>query len=98
MTDGIWRKVARGSGINVWAMTEPEEVSWPGVARPLPDRVDYRFTNGPVDTGVFPCREALMEAVAAGREVRMPEGPFTRATPGASRRMWISRGSAMRRR
>ena len=82
MTDGIWRKVGRGSGINVWAMTEPEVVSWPGVARPMPDRVDYRFTNGSVDTGVFPCREALMVAVAAGREVRMPEGPFTRATPG----------------
>ena len=82
MTDGNWRKVERGSGINVWAMTEPEETPWPGVARPQPDRVDYRFTNGPVDTGVFPCRQALTEAVEAGREVRMPEGPFTRATPG----------------
>ncbi len=82
MTDGDWRGIEAGSGINVWAMTEAEELPWPGVARPMPDRVDYRFTNGPVDTGVSPCREALLEAVAAGREVRMPTGPFTRATPG----------------
>lgn len=62
-------------------MTPPEDILFPGVARPMPDRVDYRFTNGWTGTGDLPCREAL-RASLPGRSVARPEGPFPLVYPG----------------
>ena len=77
LTEAGWRVVAPGSSFVTWAASAPEEVHFPGSARPMPDRVDYRFRNGWVDTGDLPCREALRAALP-GRRVDCPEGPFDR--------------------
>ncbi len=73
MTD--WTDLAQGAPVVRWAMAAPEERLFPGAARPMPDRVDYRFRNGWTDTGPLPCREALLSALP-GRKITCPEGPF----------------------
>ncbi|MEM9427507.1 MAG: hypothetical protein AAGA06_12490 [Pseudomonadota bacterium] len=70
-----WRKLGVGAAISMWSATAAEEAVYPGRARPMPDRVDYRFRNGWVDTGDLPCREAL-KADLPDRVVECPEGPF----------------------
>lgn len=70
-----WIDLAPGDAVVRWAMAAPREQLFPGIARPMPDRVDYRFRNGWVDTGPLPCREALL-ADLAGRSVARPDGPF----------------------
>ena len=52
----------------MWRISDAQVVPWPGVARPMPDAVDYRFVNGWVATGDLPCREALRAALH-GREI-----------------------------
>ena len=47
----------------------------------MPDRVDYRFRNGWVDTGDLPSREAL-RAMLPSRAVSCPDGPFGDVHPG----------------
>jgi hypothetical protein len=58
-----YRSLATGMAITGWQMSGPEETHFPGVARPMPDKVDYRFINGWVDTGDLPCREALLKRI-----------------------------------
>lgn len=70
-----WRRLGVGAAITMWSATAAEETVYPGVARPMPDRVDYRFRNGWVDTGDLPCREAL-KAALPDRIIDCPEGPF----------------------
>lgn len=70
-----WTDRAPGDALVHWAMAAPEERHYPGIARPMPDRVDYRFRNGWVDTGPLPCREALLSELPI-RHVARPEGPF----------------------
>jgi hypothetical protein len=60
-----FRPVLPGTPLSAWQMATAEETHFPGVARPMPDRVDYRFVNGWVDTGDLPCREALKARVMA---------------------------------
>ncbi|MDG1116812.1 MAG: hypothetical protein P8N72_06770 [Flavimaricola sp.] len=64
-----------GTSLTCWAMALPDGRLYPGTARPMPDKVDYRFRNGWVDTGDLPCREAL-KAELPVRTVARPEGPF----------------------
>jgi hypothetical protein len=73
MTD--WIDLSPGEAVARWAMAAPDERLFPGVARPMPDRVDYRFRNGWVDTGHLPCREALL-ADLPDRHITRPGGPF----------------------
>ena len=63
-TNGF-RPIRPGQPLTAWQMSEAEETYFPGIARPMPDRVTYRFVNGWVDTGDLPCREALHARVAA---------------------------------
>ena len=63
-TNGF-RPIRPGQPLTAWQMSEAEETYFPGIARPMPDRVTYRFVNGWVDTGNLPCREALHARVAA---------------------------------
>lgn len=74
---GPWVELAAGAPILRWAMTAPEETLFPGIARPMPDRVDYRFVNGwtDVQTGDMPCRQALRDALPH-RAPPCPTGPF----------------------
>lgn len=59
-----FRPIAPGQPLTAWAMAEAEEHHFPGTARPMPDRIDYRFVNGWVDTGDLPCREELKARLA----------------------------------
>lgn len=70
MTDAL-PPLRPGDAITRWAMAAPDARLFPGTARPMPDRVDYRFVNGWVDTGDLPCREALL--AARGENDRRPE-------------------------
>lgn len=70
-----WTPLSPGSSLVRWATSRAEECPYPGVARPMPDTVDYRFRNGHVDVGLLPCREALLAALP-GRRVDRPKGPF----------------------
>lgn len=73
MMNGL--RLSPGDALLHWAMTASEETHWPGVARPMPDRVDYLFRNGWVDTGPLPCREALLQTLPQ-RQIGRPTGPF----------------------
>lgn len=73
MTD--WHRLHPGDAITRWAMSAADERHYPGVARPMPDTVNYRFVNGWVQTGDLPCREALRAALP-DRVVPCPAGPF----------------------
>ncbi|WP_138466999.1 hypothetical protein [Poseidonocella sp. HB161398] len=57
--DPVWWPLRAGESLNRWLVTAPESEIYPGVARPHPDQVDYRFVNGWVATGDLPCREAF---------------------------------------
>lgn len=70
-----WHRLHPGAAVTRWTMSAPDQRHYPGVARPMPDTVDYRFVNGWVQTGDLPCREAL-RAELPGRVVPCPEGPF----------------------
>lgn len=70
-----WQGLHPGTAVTRWAMSAPEQRPYPGVARPMPDTVDYRFVNGWVQTGDLPCREAL-RAELPERVVLCPAGPF----------------------
>jgi hypothetical protein len=70
-----WTDLAPGAPVLRWAARGPEARHFPGTARAMPDRVDYRFVNGFTETGPLPCREALLAEVP-GRTVPRPEGPF----------------------
>jgi hypothetical protein len=62
MTD--WTTLAPGAPILRWAMAAPEERYYPGMPRPMPDRVDYRFENAKwTEVPALPCREALLAAL-----------------------------------
>jgi len=61
--------VPPGAAITRWVMAAPETALLPGTARPMPDRVDYRFVNGWFDTGDLPCRQALV-AIRQGNDTR----------------------------
>ncbi|TNF22346.1 MAG: hypothetical protein EP318_04295 [Rhodobacteraceae bacterium] len=73
MTD--WHRLHPGAAITRWAMSAAQTRHYPGAARPMPDRVAYRFVNGWVQTGDLPCREALRGELP-GRVVPCPAGPF----------------------
>ncbi|CUK27480.1 hypothetical protein TA5114_03308 [Cognatishimia activa] len=66
-----------GNALTRWNVSAVQSRVYPGVARPMPDHVDYRFVNGWVDTGDLPCREALREEiktrVVALEDVSYPE-------------------------
>jgi hypothetical protein len=62
-------------------MARPNQHYFPGVARPMKDKVDYRFVNGWVDTGILPCREAFLAGLS-DRSIDRPEGPFELIYPG----------------
>ena len=47
----------------------------------MKDKVDYRFVNGWVDTGILPCREAFLAGLS-DRSIDRPEGPFELIYPG----------------
>ena len=68
-------RIGPGDALTQWEMTDAEERPFAGKARPMPDRVNYCFKNGWVDTGDLPCREALLQALP-GRTVDKPVGPF----------------------
>ncbi|MEO0503082.1 MAG: hypothetical protein AAFZ14_07125, partial [Pseudomonadota bacterium] len=70
-----WVPLIPGAALNRWAMATPSAEHFPGVARPMPDRVDYQFRNGWVDTGDLPCREALKDQLPT-RQISRPHGPF----------------------
>ncbi len=83
MTDPLpWRTLRPGESINRWRMSCADERRFPGLARPMQDRVDYRFMTGWVDTGDLPCREALKTMVASGREIAFREGPLDEVYAG----------------
>jgi hypothetical protein len=63
--------VALGEALNRWHVSAAETEYFPGVARPMPDAIDYRFINGWVATGDLPCREALRERLLT-RDIRLP--------------------------
>ncbi|WP_226780399.1 hypothetical protein [Oceaniglobus trochenteri] len=70
--------LAPGDAIRRWAMAAPKAEHFPGTARPMPDRIDYRFVNGWVDTGDLPCREAI-HAIRGANDTRpdtLPEATF----------------------
>lgn len=64
-----------GQALRSWAANPPEQQLFPGVARAMPDTVDYRFRNGWTDTGALPCREALLASLP-DRQIPRPTGPF----------------------
>ncbi len=68
--------------IGGWRYGAPFLQELPGHARPMDDRVTYRFQNGWVQTGDLPCRQALREMLPS-RRVDKPEGPFSHAYVGA---------------
>ena len=76
-----WHRLEPGAGLTRWAMTPAEELPFPGIARPMEDRVTYRFVNGWVDTGDLPCREALRRGIGRPPATR-PEGPFAEVVQG----------------
>ncbi len=76
-----WEKLAPGAAVTRWTITDPEAQLYPGVARPMPDVVDYQFSNGWVATGDLPCREAL-RAELGTRAISRPAGPFERVSSG----------------
>ncbi len=83
MTDPLpWRTLGPGESINRWRMSRADERRFPGRARPMPDRVDYRFVTGWVDTGDLPCREALKGMVASRGEIALPEEPLEEVYAG----------------
>jgi hypothetical protein len=74
MTD--WTTLGPGTPILRWAMAAPEETYFPGMPRPMPDRVDYRFANATwTEVPPLPCREALLAQLPVRRVLR-PAGPF----------------------
>jgi hypothetical protein len=71
-----WTTLAPGTPVLRWAMAAPEERPYPGTARPMPDRVDYRFANARwTEVPPLPCREALLAELPT-RHVARPDGPF----------------------
>jgi hypothetical protein len=76
-----WKRLPPGAALTHWAMTEPDAQRFPSVARPMPDVVDYRFSNGWVATGDLPCREALRAALGT-RAISRPAGPFEQVFAG----------------
>lgn len=83
MTADPWTPLPPGTALTRWEMAEPVSVLFPGTARPMPDRVDYIFRNGWVDTGDLPCREALHRFVR-DRVVSRPACDFPDVFAGAS--------------
>ena len=63
--------VRRGEAISRWELSPCVETYFPGLARPMPDRVDYRFVNGFTDVGDLPCREAF-RATMLDRPIDLP--------------------------
>lgn len=74
-TPSLAHRIVPGQALTRWEMSEPEEIHFPGQPRPMPDKVNYCFINGWVDTGDLPCREALYGYLAR-RQVDIPKGPF----------------------
>ena len=72
-----WARLGPSLALTRWSMTEPEAWHYPGLARPMPDAVDYQFLNGWVATGDLPCREALRAEVGT-RVVTRPDAAFGR--------------------
>lgn len=60
----VFENLAEGQSINRWNVSEAAVERFTGVARCMPDDVNYRFVNGWVDTGDLPCREAWRAHVA----------------------------------
>ena len=73
MTD--WTTLAPGDPILRWAMALPEERHYPGLPRPIPDRVDYRFESAKWRKS-RPSPAARRSAPNSHPPRRPPEGPF----------------------
>lgn len=65
------RIVRSGDALTLWELSPAIETYFPGLARPMPDHVDYRFVNGFTDVGDLPCREAFRETMP-GRPIGLP--------------------------
>jgi len=76
MQNIVFERLREGQSINRWNLSEPAIRLFPGVPRPMTDKVDYRFVNGWVDTGDLPCREAwrehILERTVALSDVSFP--------------------------
>ena len=53
--------VRKGETVTAWMVSDLLETSYPGIAAPAEDRVNYRFINGFVDVGDLPCRKAFQQ-------------------------------------
>lgn len=80
--------VPPGETVTAWIVSDLVETSFPGIAAPAEDRVNYRFINGFVDVGDLPCRKAFQETMI-GRDIA-PDSSFTVShlnLPGSNRRV-----------
>ena len=80
--------VPPGETVTAWIVSDLVETSFPGIAAPAEDRVNYRFINGFVDVGDLPCRKAFQQTMI-GRDIA-PDSSFTVShlnLPGSNRRV-----------
>lgn len=80
--------VPKGDTVTAWMVSDLLEASYPGIAAPAEDRVNYRFINGFVDVGDLPCRKAFQNNMI-GREIA-PEADWAVShlnLPGSNRRV-----------
>ncbi len=70
-----WREVKPTQYFTHWAMSDVQELYFPGKERPMPNTVNYRFKNGWTDTGDLPCRQELKNTLP-NRYIPCPTGPF----------------------
>ena len=80
--------VTDGETVTAWIVSDLVETSFPGIAAPAEDRVNYRFINGFVDVGDLPCRKAFQETMI-GRDIAPDTGwPVSHLNlPGSNRRV-----------
>lgn len=74
-----WRP---GDALTRWNISPLGQRHYPGEPGTMPDRLNYAFRNGWVDTGDLPCRQAL-RAELPGRAITLPDMDFSEVHLGS---------------